>query len=172
AIRFRHATGNEVIHKNAKIGLATLRIPALFALRPACGIQTREQALRSGLFIAGSSVDLPRKEQVLNRAGLKGGMQSARGKILVLNRIAGAHNDCVLQATHGTKHRELNTKRQAGRHTVWVYLSAAPPFWFQEYLVAALVGETMNLVFDGRTIPRPYPFDGSRVAIHRRTIQT
>src|SRR5690606_36681152 len=99
-------------------------------------------------------------------------MQSARVKVVVRDRIAGTHNACVLQATHGTKHRELNIKRQAGRHTVWVYLSAAPPFRFQEYLVAALVGETMNLVFDGRTIPRPYPFDGSRVAIHLRTVQT
>ena len=66
------------------------RAPFIFVLCAACGICTREQALRGGLFVAGRAVDLAGEIEIVNRFGLKRGFQPAWIEVVVFNGIARA----------------------------------------------------------------------------------
>ncbi|MNQ87642.1 hypothetical protein D3C85_1028740 [compost metagenome] len=64
---------------------------------------------------------------------------------------------------------QLNVEWQARRYAIRVDLVRVQPFGFQEDLVRFLVGEAMDLVFDGGAVTRADAFDDA--AVHRRTIQ-
>ncbi len=76
----------------------------------------------------------------------------------------------ILQATDGAHQLQLDIEWQTGRNTVGINLVGRQPFRLKENLVRFLVGETMNLVFHGRTVARTDTLDDT--GIHRRTIQT
>ena len=92
------------------------------------GIDAGKHALCCGLFITSRAIDLPRKEQATNRAGLKAGFQGARVKVIVLNRVAWAQYVHVLQTLHRANQLVLNVKRQAGADAIGVILVGGQAF--------------------------------------------
>ena len=58
---------------------------------------------------------------------------------------------------------ELDVERQAGRDAVRIELVRAQTLGLEENLVRSPVGETVDLVFDRRTVARTHSFDYARV---------
>ena len=65
-VRFIHALGNQIVNENADISLVPTKDKRLtFSKIQAC-INAGDNALRSGFLIAGSTVNLSRKKQIIN----------------------------------------------------------------------------------------------------------
>src|SRR5690606_5150453 len=129
---------------------------------PSC-IHSSQQALCGGFLISSGSVDLARKEQPLYRPCFQRGAEFTWINVVILNGIPWAHDHRIFQTRQCSYQRKLNIERQAGRDTVRVYLTSGQTFRFQEYLMAGLIGEAMNFVLNGRTVPGAYPFYGGTI---------
>ena len=92
-------------------------------------------------------------------------MQLGRRRIVVFNRIAPAEDLRTLKPGDVLEHRLLHVLGQARADAVPVIFERVPPFRLQKDLVALLVGETHDLVFNGRTIARPARLD--LAGVHR-----
>ncbi len=97
------------------------------------------------------------------------GLQAARIEIVVLDRIAGPRDVCVLETLDRTHQRQLHVERQRGGDAVRVDLERVQTFRLDEDLVRALLGEAHDLVFDRRTVARADAFD--LAGVQRRAIQ-
>ena len=91
-------------------------------------------------------------------------------EIVVFDGIARPQDMDVFEALETAHHRQLNIKRQAGRHALRIDLMGVEPFRFKKDLVAVLARKAMDLVFDGGTIARPHSFNDP--GKHRRSIKT
>ncbi|MNV40074.1 hypothetical protein D3C71_1316740 [compost metagenome] len=124
-----------------------------------------QQTLRSRFLVTGGAIDLAGEEQAVDRLGLKRALQSTWIKVVVLDGIPGAHDVRILQTRQGVDQIQLHVEWQTGRHAIGIDLVRVQPFGLQEDLVRCLVGETMDLVFDGRAIARAHAFNDA--AVHR-----
>ena len=168
-VGFLHALGEQVVQHHAHVRLVSAGHPGLLALNLARGIQTGQQALRSGFLVTSRAVDLACEEQTLNLPGFQAGLQPARIEVVILDGVAGAQDVRLLQADHGVHDGQLRVERQAGGDAVGVDLVCLEPFGLQVDLVRILVREAVDLVLDGGAIAGPHAFDDA--GEERRTIQ-
>ncbi len=86
-------------------------------------------------------------------------MQLRRRGVVVLDRVAPAHDLGLLQAGDEPEHRLLHVVGQAGADAVAVVLERVAAFRLEEDLVPLLVGEAHDLVLDRRAVARPAALD-------------
>ena len=134
------------------------------------GVDAGEQPLGGGLFVARRSVDLPREEEPGDDAGFERAAQPTGIEVVVFDGIAWAQDVGILHAFHRADEFELYVERQAGGDAVGVELVGREAFGFEVDLVRRLVGEAVNLVFDGRTIARTDAFDDA--GVHGRPVES
>ena len=118
------------------------------------GVRACEQALRCGFFVAGRAVDLSGEEEALDGFGFEAGFKVAWVEIVVFDGVAGAQDMGVFKAFHAAHEGDLDVKRQAGGDTVRIVFVRGQAFGFEENLMAVFVGESVDFVFDRRTITR------------------
>ncbi|EKD51554.1 MAG: hypothetical protein ACD_62C00231G0002 [uncultured bacterium] len=82
---------------------------------------------------------------------------------IVFNRIARSLNFCSFQSLDGSHQFDLGFQRQTGGNPVGIIFIGVEPFRFQKNLVAVLIFESYNFVFDTRTITWPRPFNDTLV---------
>ena len=128
-----------------------------------------DQPLGGRFFVAGGAVDLPGEVQAADRFRFQRRLQLVGRGVVVLHRVAVAHDLGPLQAGDQAEDRVLHVARQAGRDAVDVDFVRVAAFRLEEHLVPLLVGEAHDLVFDRRTVPRAARLD--LAAVHRRTVQ-
>ncbi len=170
AIRLGDALGDQVVHQHAQVGLVPTGRPGGLVARLQRSIQTCEQTLCGRLLVSGRPVDLTGKEQASDRLGLEAGLQRTRVKVVVFDRVARSQDVRVLEAKHRVNGGQLNVKGQRGRDAVRIELVCGQPFRLEVDLVRRLVGKTIDLVLDARTVARPHPFD--HAGEHRAAVET
>ena len=70
-------------------------------LRPQGSVDSCNQALSGGFFVAGSAVNLTGEIQIFHQLGLEGRMKLGRREIIVFDGIAGPNNFSVLESGNG-----------------------------------------------------------------------
>ena len=145
------------------------RAPGLAPLRLQGGIEAGQQALRGSLFVAGGAIDLAGEEEACDGLGFQRGLEVARVVVVVFDGVAGAQDVRVFHAGDGAHDGQLHIEGQRGRDAIGVDLVRRQAFGFEEDLVAGLVGEAGDLVFDGRAVAWPHPLDDA--GIHRRAVE-
>ncbi|MNF34622.1 hypothetical protein D3C84_154680 [compost metagenome] len=169
AVRLLGAQGDQVVDQHADIRLVAARAPAVLALGAQRGVAAGQQTLRTGLFVTGGAVDLPGEEQAGDHLGFQAVFQVARIEVVVLDGVAGADDMGVFHATDGAHQLQLHVERQGGGNAVGIQLVGGQTFRLDKHLVAVLVGEAVDLVFDRRAVARADAFD--HPGIHRRTVE-
>ena len=86
-------------------------------------------------------------------------MQILRIEIIVFYRISRLENDSIFEAGDSMKCLQLDIQGKGRREPLKIILRTGPALRFQEKLVGILIGKGTQLVFDGRTIPRPTTMD-------------
>ncbi len=133
------------------------------------GVESGEQTLCRGLFVAGGAVDLARTEEAGQALAFETEMEVARVEVVVLDGITGAQEDGVLQAAHTAHQFHLHGKRQAGGDAIGIDFVGIEAFRLQKDLVGALGGEAHDLIFDGRAVTRAHRLNVA--TIHGRLVQ-
>ena len=120
-VRFVHALGNQVVNHYADISFRTVddKFPA-FAFRFESCVDTGQQSLSSGFFIAGRTVNLSGKEQTRHLFQLQTVIQFLRIDIIVLNRIGITDNTDIFQPLDGMDKRFLHIGRERGGNAVGI----------------------------------------------------
>ena len=137
--------------------------PFIFVVRAAAGIDTRQQTLGGGLFVACGAIDLTCEIQVFNGLGFKRGFQSAGIKVIVFNGITWTQYVRIFESNHGANQVDLHIKRQAGGNAIGIKLVRRQTFRLKKDLVLIFICKTMDFVFDGWAITRAYSFNDPRV---------
>src|SRR3546814_2537512 len=91
---------SDLIYQDSEIRLVTLWQPRVLIVHESGCIDASQQPLRGGLFVAGGAIDLPRKEQAPDGAGLQRRVQMARIEIIVFDRVAWAHDAGKIGRAH------------------------------------------------------------------------
>ena len=169
AVGLLGTAGNQVIHQHAEIGFIAAWRPRRLVTRLAGSIDTRQQTLCRGLFVAGGAVDLPGEEQPAEVLGLQRGAQVTGIEKIIFNGVTGARNVGLLETLHGTHQGQLHVEGQTGGDAVRIDLVRRQSLRFDEDLVRILVGKAHDLVFNRWAVARAHALDDT--AVHRRTIQ-
>ncbi|MND75426.1 hypothetical protein D3C80_670430 [compost metagenome] len=140
-------------------------------MRTQCSVGPGEQTLGTGFFVTGCAVDLPGEEQAADDFGFQAVFQIPWIEVVVLDRVARTHDVRVFHAADRLHDLQLHVERQACGYPVRIQLMGGQTFRFDKHLMAFLVGEAMDLVFDRRAITRADPFDLTGSGIHRRTVE-
>src|SRR5208283_5218698 len=91
------------------------------------------------------------------------GMQLSRKDEVILDRIGRSQYLGVLTAYNGSDQAHLNFIGKARRKAVDVELICRDAFRFEEDLLALLLREFDDLVFNRRTVPWPHSLDDTGV---------
>src|SRR5690606_6433178 len=121
--------------------------------RPQGSIDSREQSLCTGFFVTGGTVDLASKKQSADNHGFQTVFQILWIEEVVLDGVTRAHDVSIFKTFDRTHQIHLHIKRQTGGDAVWIKFMRSQPFRFYEYLMGFFIGKTVNLVFNGRTVP-------------------
>src|SRR6266581_759253 len=158
-----HRTCHQVIYQNTDIGFMSPQHKGSLSTHIQRRVNTRHNPLRRRLLVAGCAIDLTRQEKACYRFRLHGRKQLLWRYIIIFHGITHAHHLNVLQRGNTTQHGQLHILRQAGIHPLNIDSTRTPAFRLQENLVRNFIGETHDLIFNGRTIARPNTLDNSRV---------
>ena len=112
-----------------------LREPLVLLCRLARCIDARQQALRTGFFVAGRAIDLPGEIEPGHMPGFKRRLQVTRVEIVILDRIAWLCDFCVFEAFNRAHETNLCFQRQAGRDAVRINDAGRQSFGLNEDLV-------------------------------------
>ena len=168
-IRLGAATGHEVVHHDAEVGLVAPQNKFRLAFDLQRSVRPSDQPLPGGLFIAGGAIDLTRKVQTFDLLRFEGRAQLSRRAIIVLDRVARAQNFAALETGDRSEKLQLHLVGQRGGNAIHIILEGVPTFGFEENLVPLLFCEADDFVLDRRAITRPHPLD--HAAVHRRLVQ-
>jgi len=159
AIGFGQLLGDEIVDENANVGFLARKNERLLAAQGAHGVDAGHQPLGSRLFIARGPVNLSGKKEPPQRAGFQIVAELGGVEIVVFDGVAQPGHMGPLQTRNGVDGGHLDIFRQAGGEAVEIVFTALPALGFKEELMALLVGEAVNLVFDGGAVARANPLD-------------
>ena len=94
-------------------------------------------------------------KKALNPLGLQRRVQFGRRDEIIFDGISRPDHESLLQTRDRTHHLQLDLCRHAGGEAVEIHFAGFQSLRLQEDLMAFLVGELDDLVFDARTITRP-----------------
>src|SRR5690606_37739838 len=117
-IRFIGSQTDEVIHQYTDVGLVSTRAPAFTPLRSTGSIDASKQALCSGFFVTGGTVDLTGKIQTFDKSGFQRVLQITRIKEIVFDSISRTRDMRVFKTTDMAYKLNLHVKRQTGGNSV------------------------------------------------------
>src|SRR5487761_1973154 len=169
AVRLAWRLRHQIIYQHTNIGLIAPQDERWLAPGAERRVDARHDTLRRRLLIAGGAIDLPCEEETRDGLGLQREAQLVGGGVVVFDGIAPAHHLDALQAWNTAQHGKLYIFWQAGIHPLDVDLAGAPALWLQKDLVALLVGEAYDFVFDRGTITWACPFN--HAVVERRTVE-
>src|SRR5579884_512644 len=161
--------GNEVVDQYPDVSLRSIEHQRRLAAYLERRIDARDNALGGRFFVSRRTVDLTRMIKAGDQLGFKGGMQLARGKVIVFDRVPWLEHACATEAWYCTYNFVLYVCREACRNSIRIELTRIKPFRLDKNLMALLVGKTHDLVLDRRAISGAGRFDHS--AVHRRPIE-
>ena len=170
AVGFIRAERDEVVHQHANVRLMPLRRPRVAARHLPGGVQPGQQSLRRRLFVTCCAVDLASEIKPRNRLRLKRWFESARVEKVVLDSIARPGDPRLFETLYAPDQRELHFEGQARGYAVRIEFVRVEALRFHKDLVRGSVGETHDLVLNGRAIARSDAFDFPRV--HRRAVES
>ena len=170
-----HAVGvhdplrDKVVHQRAEVACVPRQHKFFPAQRVAGGVQTRQQALRSGLLIAGRAVELPRAVDAAHDLAFQRGLERRGVHAVILDGVGRAHDFEMLKPGNRAVHLVLHGLGQAGRETLQVHFLGVLAAWLHKDRVALLLFKADDLVLNGRAVPRA---DALNVAaVERRAVQ-
>ena len=158
-IGFIYTLIDQVVDQNANISLITAKDKRFLLRKLKMGVDTGHQALCSGFFVTRGTIDLSCQEKARNDTGFQRIMQILWIEIIVFYRISRLENDSIFEAGDSMKCLQLDIQGKGRREPLKIILRTGPALRFQEKLVGILIGKGTQLVFDGRTIPRPTTMD-------------
>ena len=136
AIRLGDTAGHQIVDQNAEIGLVTTRAPDILAAGLTGGINSGQQALRSGFFITRGAIYLARKKQTIDGACFKRILEPARIVVVVLDGVTGTQDVAVFHAANRAHDRQLNIEGQGCRYSVRIDLVRIEAFGLEKHMVA------------------------------------
>ena len=151
--------GDQVVDQHADVGFVAPEDEGLFPFDRQGGVDTRHQSLGRRLLVAGGTVDLAGEVEVFDLFGLQCVLQFGRIDVVVLDGVAVTDDFRVLHPLHRADHRQLHVGGQGGAHAVDVVLRRLQRLGLDEDMVALLVSEAVDLVFDAGTVAGPHTFD-------------
>ena len=110
--------------------------------------------MRGRFLIAGSPVNLTRKEQIINYFRAQRGIKILRIKVIILYSISRLKEDGILKTFNSMDSLQLNLQRKGGREALKIVLGRIGALRLQEQLMGILVGKGAELVFNARAIAR------------------
>ena len=122
--------------------------------RTARGVDTRDQSLRRGLFVARRAVDLAGEKQAGDPLGFERAIELGRLDEIVFHRIGVPQDRRVLEPRQRMHDRVLHVARQAHRQAVDVDLVDVQAFRLEKDLMPLPVGKAHDLVFERRAVAR------------------
>ena len=165
AVRFEAAFGDQIVDKNADVRLVPAELERAEAERAPGRVDAGDDSLSRGFFVTGRSVDLPGQIQAGDALGLQRSRQLRRLDEVVFDGVSRPQHHGIFKAWKRVHEIRLHISRQAHRKPVHINLARADSFRLQENLMALLVGETNDLVFERRAIPRT---DAPNLAVEQR----
>ena len=118
-------------------------------------VYSGHDALSGSFLISRRTIDLSRKEKILNDFRLQGQFKLCRIKIVVLDSIRRLEDFGFLKSRDRMKGFQLGIKGQGRGKTLQIILVRSPTLRLEEKLVRILVGKYPELVLDTGTITRP-----------------
>ncbi len=161
--------GDQVVDQGADVAALAGEVHRGLAPHQAGGVESRHQALGGGLLVAGGAVELAGAEQAGDPFGFQRGLELGGGQVVVVHGVGRPQHDALLQPRQGAQQLQLQPFRQAGGEALHVQLGGVAAFRFQEDLVAVLVGEAHDLVFDRGAVAGPLAVD--EAAVDRREVE-
>ena len=112
------------------------------------GVEASHQALGRGFLVAGGAVELAGAKQPGYPLGFQRRLELGGGQVVVVDGVGGPQHHALLQARQGAQQFELQPLRQAGGEALHVDLRRVAALGFEKDLVAFLLGEAHDFVFD------------------------
>ncbi len=169
AIGLVGALGGEVVDEHARVGFVSREDELLaVAAHGERRVGTGDEPLDRRFLVARGAVDLPCEIEALRAAVLERGLKLAWVTRVVLHRVARSRELGALETGDGAHERALHVERQARRDAVRIDLERVEAFGLEKDLVAGLVGEADDLVFDRRAVTRTHAVDRACRAVERR----
>ena len=112
------------------------------------GIDSRDNALCRGLFVARSAIDLAGEKQPGQALRLQLPRELGRLNEVVLDGVTGPQKNRILEAGQRMNEIGLDVARQAHRQTVDVNLARVDTFGLEKNLVPLLIRKTHDLVLE------------------------
>src|SRR5690348_1213388 len=122
AIGLTRASRNEIIDEHPDVGLAPLGQPGVAASQCEGGIDPGYQSLGGGFLVTCRAIDLPREKQSLNVTCLQRRSQVTGIEVVVLDRVAGPGEVCILESADSPHEVVLHVEWQTRRDPVRVDL--------------------------------------------------
>ena len=127
--------------------------------RKAGSVDSGDDALPGGFFVAGCSVDLPGEEESGEELGHEGRAELEGVGHVVFNGVAGTNHFDVFESGNGFEGGKLNVSGHGAAEPLDIYGLIVPHFLFEENWVRIFVGEADNFIFYGWAIARTDPFN-------------
>ena len=163
------ALRNQVVDEDTDVGLGAVQGEAFFAAHGKGRVDAGHNALRSGFLVARRSIDLSREVEATHGLDAQGPVELRRIDGVVLDGVSGPQHLGALESRDACHHGGLHLHGERSGHAVHVDLVGGQTLGFEEKLVACLVREAHDLVFDGRAVARTHSLDLARV--HGRAVR-
>ena len=154
AVRFVNALVHQIVDQDSRVALRAADYQRFAALDAQRGVDARHNALASGFFVAGGTVDLPGQKQVLDLLRFEPRPQFRGLDHVIFDGVAGPDHLGIFEAGNRFHHGSLHVDGHGSRHAVHVDLVGVETLGLQEKLVVRLVRELHDLVFNRRAVAR------------------
>ena len=151
-VGFVYPFRDEVIYEDADVGLFAGEGKGREAEHFGGGIDAGDNALSSGLFVAGGAVDLAGMKEVVDELGFEGRVKLVGLDKVVLNRIARAKQAGLFETGDVAKGFGLDRLRKGGGEAIEVNLYGVPTLGLDEKLMAFAFGEADDFIFNGGAV--------------------
>merc|ERR1719375_1335 len=154
AVRLTDVLGDEVVYEGPDVG----RLPGqghqgLPGGLPR-GVQACHEALRRSFLIAGRAIELAAQKKAPDALCLESRPALRRRDVVVLHGVRGPQHAALLHPREGVQHLQLQVLGHPRGEALDVNLWSVQALRLEKHLVAVLVREPHDLVFDGGAVAR------------------
>ena len=160
---------HQIVDHRADVAALAGEMRRLLAADQPGGVDAGNQALGGGFLIARGAIELASAEQAAHALGFQGWLELGGGQVVVINRVRRPQHHGLLQARQAAQQLQLDRLRQAGGEALHIDLWGVAPLRLKEDLVAVLVREAHDLVFDRGAVARAFAVD--HTAVDGREVQ-
>ena len=144
--------GYQIIDENPDVGFGAIENHGRLLLEAPGGVDSGHEPLGGGLFVAAGAVGLAGDEQTAQALGFQGRSEIGGVEVVVLHRVAWAHDFSVLEAGDAADVLGLGVFGKTGGEAVEVHFLGFQSFGFHEDVMTLAIGKLHHFVFDGGAV--------------------